>query len=74
MAEKTTKDNVNEHWVHTQCAQCYGGCGMAVKVVDGVAVKVEGEPDSDMGSRGGLCGKGSSNIMSLYDPTGSSIP
>jgi molybdopterin-containing oxidoreductase family molybdopterin binding subunit len=41
---------------------------MRVKVVNGVAVQVEGEPDSDMGSRGGLCGKGSASLMSLYDP------
>ena len=40
------------HWYHTSCAQCYGACGMAVNVVDGVAVKVEGEPNSYMGSRG----------------------
>jgi molybdopterin-containing oxidoreductase family molybdopterin binding subunit len=56
------------HWYHTSCAQCYGACGMAVNVVDGVAIKVEGEPDSYMGSGGGLCGKGSSGIVSLYDP------
>ncbi|MEW6668662.1 MAG: molybdopterin-dependent oxidoreductase [Thermodesulfobacteriota bacterium] len=68
MATKMTMDNGSERWVHTQCAQCYGGCGLAVKVVDGVAVQVEGEPESDMGARGGLCGKGSSSIMSLYDP------
>jgi anaerobic selenocysteine-containing dehydrogenase len=68
VAKKLTKENVTEHWVHTQCAQCYGGCGMRVKVVDGVAVQVEGEPDSDMGSRGGLCGKGAASLMSLYDP------
>jgi anaerobic selenocysteine-containing dehydrogenase len=68
MAEKVTRGNMTESWIHTQCAQCYGGCGMRVKVVDGVAVHVEGEPDSDMGSRGGLCGKGSASLMSLYDP------
>ncbi|MFH1294045.1 MAG: molybdopterin-dependent oxidoreductase [Pseudomonadota bacterium] len=68
MARNLKKGNMNDHWVHTVCAQCYGSCGMAVKVVDGVALKVEGEPDSYMGSRGGLCGKGFSNIMGLYDP------
>lgn len=68
MARKLIKGDVEERWIHTQCAQCYGGCGMAVKVVDGVAVQVTGEPDSDMGARGGLCGKGTASIMSLYDP------
>ncbi|MFC1820731.1 molybdopterin-dependent oxidoreductase, partial [Thermodesulfobacteriota bacterium] len=68
MAEDIKENGLKDQWYHTVCAQCYGSCGMAVNVVDGVAVKVEGEPDSYMGSRGGLCGKGSSNIISLYDP------
>ncbi|UCE33716.1 MAG: molybdopterin-dependent oxidoreductase [Deltaproteobacteria bacterium] len=68
MAEDTEKDTLDDRWYHTVCAQCYGSCGMAVNVVDGVVVRVEGEPDSFMGSRGGLCGKGASSIISLYDP------
>lgn len=58
----------NDYWVHTNCGGCYGNCGIAVHVVDNVAVKVEGEPGSAMGPGGGLCGKGASSIMGLYDP------
>ena len=68
MAKTLKKDNMSEQLIRTQCAQCYGGCAMSVRVVDGVAVQVEGEPNSDMGARGGLCGKGAASIMSLYDP------
>ncbi|MFC2059283.1 molybdopterin-dependent oxidoreductase, partial [Chloroflexota bacterium] len=39
-----------------------------VRVVDGVAVKVEGIPESGFGPRGGLCGKALSQIQILYDP------
>ena len=68
MSEQIEKKDKNDYWVHTNCAGCYGGCGMAVHVVDGVAVSVEGEPGSYMGSKGGLCGKGTAQLMGLYDP------
>ncbi|MFH1125351.1 MAG: molybdopterin-dependent oxidoreductase [Pseudomonadota bacterium] len=65
---KTTQTPKSDYWTHTNCGGCYGNCGMAVRVVDGVAVQVGGEPGSHMGSGGGLCGKGAASIMSLYDP------
>jgi anaerobic selenocysteine-containing dehydrogenase len=68
MTNVKQEDDTENHWIHTVCAQCYGSCGMAVKIANDVAIQVEGEADSFMGSRGGLCGKGSSNIISLYDP------
>lgn len=65
---KEKKEMSETHWAHTSCAGCYGCCGMAVKIVDDVAVAVEGEAGSYMGAKGGLCGKGAASIMSLYDP------
>ena len=54
--------------VPTQCSRCYAQCGVRVRRVNGVAVKIEGVPESTLGSEGGLCGKGSAGIQVLYDP------
>ncbi len=61
-------------WVHTNCGMCYACCGIKIKVVDGVMVKVEGEPDSDMGSSWGLCGKGAACLQQYYDPNRINYP
>jgi len=39
-----------------------------------VAVKIEGEPDSPMGARGGLCAKGEAGLQVLYDPNRLNVP
>ncbi|MBW2028536.1 MAG: molybdopterin-dependent oxidoreductase [Deltaproteobacteria bacterium] len=57
-----------ERWISTQCGRCYANCGIRVRRVNGVAVKIEGEPNSTMGAEGGLCAKGSAGIQVLYDP------
>lgn len=57
-----------DKWVRTVCTGCYGNCAVRVHVVDGVAIKVEGDPDSVMGSQGGVCAKSSSMIQLLYHP------
>jgi len=63
-----------DEWIRTQCCRCYGNCGIRVRVVNGVAVKIEGEPDSTMGSSGGLCSKGASSLQLLYDPNRLDVP
>ena len=57
----------DDAWVPSACALCYGSCSILAHRVDGVVVKVEGNPASAVG-RGKLCGKGVSGIMSHYDP------
>ncbi|MFC1926626.1 molybdopterin-dependent oxidoreductase [Chloroflexota bacterium] len=57
-----------DRWVYTQCGMCYASCGIRVRVVDGVAVKIEGIPESGYGPRGGICGKALSQIQILYSP------
>jgi anaerobic selenocysteine-containing dehydrogenase len=57
-------DNV---WIPSSCALCYGTCSILAHRVDGVVVKIEGNPESEVG-KGRLCGKGVSGIMSHYDP------
>jgi len=63
--EKKIDGNI---WIPTQCGRCYASCAIRVRRVDGVAVKIEGEPDSTLGSGGGICAKGSAGIQVLYDP------
>jgi len=60
--------------IPTMCGRCYAGCGVVVRRVNGVAVQIEGNPDSDMGPRGGLCAKGISGLQVLYDPNRLNVP
>ena len=53
--------------VPTACGMCYVGCGVRVRVEDGVVVNIEGNPDSPQ-NRGRMCAKGKSGIMNLYNP------
>lgn len=57
----------DDAWIATSCAVCYGSCSILAHRVDGVVVKVEGNPESVVG-KGHQCGKGVSGIMSHYDP------
>jgi len=54
--------------IPTMCGRCYAGCGVKVRRVNGVAVQIEGNPDTDMGPKGGLCAKGIAGLQVLYDP------
>ncbi len=53
-------------WIHSICEMCLGACGILVHRVNGVVVKVEGDPDCP-NSRGKICSKGQASLMSLYD-------
>jgi anaerobic selenocysteine-containing dehydrogenase len=57
----------DDAWIPTSCALCYGSCSIVAHRIDGVVVKVEGNPESVVG-KGRQCGKGVSGIMSHYDP------
>lgn len=70
--------------IYTVCLQCNTGCGIKVKLLDGVAAKIDGNPYSpwtlwphlpyetpirEMGGvEGALCPKGQSGLQSAYDP------
>jgi anaerobic selenocysteine-containing dehydrogenase len=60
----TPKD---ESWVQSVCQACPGGCGILVRVVDGKAVKIEGNP-AHPGNRGALCASGQAGLQLLYNP------
>ena len=62
--EWTPKD---ESWIQSVCQACPGGCGILVRVVDGKAVKIEGNP-AHPGNRGALCSSGQAGLQLLYNP------
>src|SRR3989475_1375058 len=51
----------------TTCRECAAGCGVRVRVREGRAVKLEGNPDSPI-NRGRLCARGQAAIQGLYNP------
>ena len=72
---KAKKPEIHEDkWVRTMCGRCYAMCGIRVHVINGVAVKIEGEPDSCHGASGGICGKGVAGLQVLYDPNRLNVP
>lgn len=63
-----------EEIVNTACGMCYNACAIRVRKVNGKAVAIEGQPDSPLGGRGGVCGKGAAGLMTLYDPNRLNVP
>ena len=75
--------NRQENIINTVCLQCNTGCGLKVKLLDGLAVKIDGNPYSpwtmwphlpyktslseSAGIDGHICPKGQSGIQTLYD-------
>ena len=57
----------DDAWIPSSCAFCYGSCSIKVHRVDGVLVKIEGNPESSVG-KGRLCAKGAAGLMIHYDP------
>lgn len=65
-AERSNGPGV-ERWIPTVCGQCTGGCGILVRVIDGWAVNIAGNPLHPV-NRGTLCPKGIAGLQGLYDP------
>lgn len=55
-----------ERWLHSSCGQCPAGCGIRVRVVEGRAVRVEGNPKNPL-NQGGIGARGLSSLQALYD-------
>ncbi len=70
--------------IYTVCLQCNTGCGIKVKLLDGVIAKIDGNPYSPMTMyphipyetpvsdaatiEGAICPKGQAGLQSVYDP------
>ena len=49
------------------CRECAAGCGIRVRIVDDVPVKIDGNPLCPI-ARGRLCAKGQAALESYFDP------
>jgi menaquinone reductase, molybdopterin-binding-like subunit len=56
-----------ERWFHSSCGQCPAGCGIRVRVVEGRAVRVEGNRANPL-NQGGIGPRGLAALQGLYDP------
>jgi len=56
-----------DNWYATTCRGCAAGCGVVVRVVDGRARKLEGNPEHPL-NRGKLCARGQAMVQEQYHP------
>ncbi|UCE05120.1 MAG: molybdopterin-dependent oxidoreductase, partial [bacterium] len=56
-----------ESWVNSLCDLCECGCGISVRLIDGVPVKVSGNKLHPL-NRGGVCMRGQAGLEILYNP------
>lgn len=56
-----------DNWYATTCRGCSAGCGALVRVVDGRARKMEGNPDHPL-NQGKLCARGQAMVQEQYHP------
>ena len=54
-------------WYNTLCRMCPAGCGISVRVREGRAKKIEGNPNHPV-SQGGSCVLGQASLNALYNP------
>jgi len=56
-----------ESWKNTICGQCPAGCGVSVRMIDGIPVYIKGNPNYPV-NRGGMCPSGHSALEMLFNP------
>ena len=71
--EEKTEGVVTEKWVPTSCLNCPARCATKVRVVNGKAVKITGNPLSQA-SEGKTCPRAQIGLQVLYDPDRVSTP
>jgi anaerobic selenocysteine-containing dehydrogenase len=60
-------------WYASTCRQCPAGCGIIVRIMNGRALKIEGNPEHPL-NRGKLCARGQAGLQVLYNPDRLSSP
>ncbi|MFC1873869.1 molybdopterin-dependent oxidoreductase [Chloroflexota bacterium] len=58
---------ISEKWITTSCLNCATRCATHVRVVNGKAVRIAGNPLSQV-SEGEICPRGHIGLQVLYDP------
>ncbi|MFC2069774.1 molybdopterin-dependent oxidoreductase, partial [Chloroflexota bacterium] len=69
-----SREGSSDYWAYTICGGCYSVCGARVRVVDGSPVAIESVPESDLGGKGGMCGKGVATVIDYHDPNRVNYP
>src|SRR5512139_3295340 len=54
-------------WYASTCRQCPAGCGIVVRIMNGRALKIEGNPEHPL-NQGKLCARGQAGLQLLYNP------
>ncbi|HSF09413.1 MAG TPA: molybdopterin-dependent oxidoreductase [Nitrospirales bacterium] len=55
------------NWYASTCQECEAGCGTIVRVMEGRAKKIEGNPKHPV-NEGKLCARGQAALQGLYNP------
>lgn len=66
-AQKNIQKAFEEKWMATSCLNCPARCAIRVRVVNGKAVKITGNPNS-LVSEGKICPRAHVGLQVLYDP------
>jgi anaerobic selenocysteine-containing dehydrogenase len=64
---ETWRGRGQERFAPSVCRECPAGCGVRVRLIDDVPVKVDGNPNCPI-ARGRLCPKGQASIEAFFDP------
>lgn len=67
VAQQPAQPQEPEKWVATSCMSCVGWCPKLVKVENGRAVSIKGNPASKV-TNGEICPRGPMGLQILYDP------
>jgi anaerobic selenocysteine-containing dehydrogenase len=67
LSKKDSQGASEERWIPTSCLNCQARCATRVRVVNGKAVKVTGNPYSQV-SEGKICPRAHIGLQVLYDP------
>ena len=70
---RITQNTGGEEWIATSCLICPARCAIRVRVVNGKAVKIAGNPSSRV-SEGKICPRAHVGLQVLYDPDRISFP
>ena len=60
-------------WYASTCRQCPAGCGIIVRIMNGRAIKIEGNPQHPL-NEGKLCPRGQAGLQVLYNPDRLQVP
>ncbi len=56
-----------ETWKNSVCSLCPGGCGIKVRLIDSIPVRIFGNPNHPV-NRGGICPMAEAGVEALFNP------